>query len=61
MVDQEVAHHDLEAGGRLGAARVGAAGLVGAARALEANDDGAALELGVVELRDGGGGSLGDS
>ena len=31
----EVAHHDLQAGGRLGAAGVGAAGLVGAARALD--------------------------
>ena len=48
----EVAHDDLQAGGRLGAAGVDAAGLVGAARALEAHDDGAALELGVVQLRD---------
>mmetsp|Transcript_7378 Transcript_7378/g.27810 ORF Transcript_7378/g.27810 Transcript_7378/m.27810 type:complete len:313 (+) Transcript_7378:1464-2402(+) len=51
---REVAHDDLEAGGGFGATGVDAASLVGATRALEAHDDGAALELGVVQLRDGG-------
>ena len=59
VVDQEVANDDLEAGGRLGATRVGTAGLVRAARALEAHDDGAALEVGVVEGVDGAVGRVG--
>mmetsp|Transcript_6914 Transcript_6914/g.30267 ORF Transcript_6914/g.30267 Transcript_6914/m.30267 type:complete len:356 (+) Transcript_6914:246-1313(+) len=46
---REVANDNLETRGRLGATRVGTAGLVRAARALEAHDDGAALEVGVVE------------
>lgn len=53
---REVADDDLKPGGGFGAARVGAAAgpLGSAARALEADDDGAALEVGVVERRDGG-------
>ena len=56
----KVAHNDLKAGGSLGAAGVGAAGgLVSTAGALEANDDGAALELRVVELSNGVVGGVG--